>query len=297
MKKLLAFVCLTGLLYSCQPSAEDIIEPQPEPLLNDSIYISSAVTLDTSFAQGLDTTSRTEYNYDAQKRISRIKYYSYNPGSAGPVSYWEEFQWLYQGSDTLPYRIVMHWGDYTPAQTVFRLDTFFLTYTNGMITKDSMIKHDKYSPYKVIEIESVQNAPGNKRLFTTVTHHIHPPNYPQAPSDTMISLSEIVWNNGNLILQRDSFYRDNRIVVTQQTFDDKPNPLRRISLPTELRMRYINDLRKTTNNMIRYQDYSIPTGSFSNDIRLDFTYRQDGYPVSATIPGSTHKTIIRYKKL
>lgn len=297
MKYILPVAIFSILLFSCQPDTEGIPDPDPdpEPQANDSIYIKSVIIYDTTMTKGLDTSSKVEFTYDNQKRVNRIKFAYYEPGKAGPIDYWYDYQWLYHGTDTLPYKIVSHYGDYRlPIAPIYK-DTMFLTYTNDMITKDSILSWSGPQTGHSY-VWSIQQAGGNKRLITYVTNQLLPPNYQPLPPDTVRATAEMVWSNGNKLSDRDSLHENGRVSQTLRNFDNHPNPFYRVSIPSEMEMAHDMTIeQRFTNNMTRLYISDVVGGPL--EINYEYQYRKDGYPVSYRVTGYPLKAILSYAKL
>lgn len=96
---------------------------------SDSTYLSQYIELDTSFTAPFDTVSIKKFIYDNQKRNSLIQLFNYN-SSGQPLELWQ-YQFYYNGTDTLPYKKILQLFNLPGMVQQTYNDTSYYQYSNG----------------------------------------------------------------------------------------------------------------------------------------------------------------------
>ncbi|MBL7749664.1 MAG: hypothetical protein JNM19_19660 [Chitinophagaceae bacterium] len=221
--KLLFSGCIVLLMLfgftSCQREVDGTLTPES---FTDS-SISRIVVLDTTtFASGLDTAQTIEFLYDGSGRLITFHSVYYNPGvsGAGRFNADEEIRYQYTGADTLPAKLFSKYTDIAGGTTDY--DTSFLTYSGGMVARDSFFSAPDY-----VVAEFNKLSENRYKVF----HKINNGMGGQVIDTAYINLT---YQNGNLIKEVDSLWLPGggwTVTSMNVMYDNKPNPLRSISIP------------------------------------------------------------------
>lgn len=266
MKIYFSTLCLglvTILFSSCQKEISS--DPILKVTSGDSTLLARYIELDTTLPSGSDTTFQEFYRYDAQKRVTRIySIYSSAPGDIDILSY------FYSGLDTLPNKVVLIWKN---GSAPF-VDTAFLSYTNGLVSYDSIITYD-ITNNKFFRTEVATYTASGSNTFIQSRQYLS-----AAPSPVSRQWSGMVfktYQNGNIIQQEDTstfaIIFTNR-QYTQVSYDNKINPFYRIYTPYP----FLRKLKVQKNNTIEETSSDTPSSLYSHYI-YSYTYRPDGYPL------------------
>lgn len=223
--KLLLSGCIVLLMLfgftSCQREVDGTLTPDS---FTDS-SLSRVVVLDTTaFAAGLDTAQTVELLYDGSGRLITFHSVYYNPGvsGAGRIDADEEIRYQYNGTDTLPAKL---FSKYTPVSTgVSIYDTSFLTYSDGMVARDSFFSAPDY-----VVAEFTKLSTNRYKALHKINNGIGG----QVVDTAFINLT---YQNGNLIREVDSLWMPGgsgswAVTSMDVMYDNKPNPLRPIAIP------------------------------------------------------------------
>lgn len=289
MKKI--FACLALLvvvLISCQREINfDPTEtPPPPPLVttNDSVLLSELIYLDTAAGLPDDTARIHLFLYDSQKRISEIKRYYYFSVPGGDI--YEVLNYSYNGTDTLPYKIVqLHYGGPTSATPP---DTFthFINYNaQGLVIYDStrrVMEAGGGLPMSIM-ISDIRVAGPNK--YRNYFQHY----YPSPPSGvSYYHHYDLTFSGSNIIFQTDTSTDMSPDHQTTITYDNKVNPLYaafRQPYPyyyNEFAPQDFNTVSRNNFTSFKLKRYN---SSIDRDwsLKYQYQYNANGYPVSAII--------------
>lgn len=240
---------------------------------SDSSYLSKYIILDTTLPVGSDTVSKAFLTYDNSKRLSRL--HAYNVGTIDSFTY----DFRYSGSDSLPYLIVERGTGYNGPGTSY-IDSFFLTYSNGIVKGDSSIQwiypsntHDETFARAFSISGSVVRV--YEREYGYISGVLTLFNFDS-------SFYNVGFSSGNLsaltlLSGPTAFYQS-----VQVTYDNKYNPLGKVikfrfnSFENEI----FNEWNIQGNNpmQVQYQQVFNPMQTE----QYTYIYRADGYPVSLT---------------
>jgi hypothetical protein len=273
MKLILLLIPGLLLLAGCQ---KEVTQDMIDDFSNDSTYIRKVISLDSTKPAGLDTGFTAEYFYDAQKRLIRETETEYGPGV---LRYIYTDQYLYQGADTLPNRIL-----YTDNQTSDSTYVF-LTYNNGFIVKDSSVIH---TGGQATPLELRYFSPNGSNGYLLRIYHFDYITGLPVLSDSITYTRQIV--DGNCITGSDKHWDANTgslrgTVSYQNTFDDKKNPFLKIHLwPLGY---YENDILQLNyfgkNNVTAFSQTPNPAGfpgsPGQRNMTFQHSYGTDNYPV------------------
>jgi hypothetical protein len=277
---------LVVVFSSCQKEVDEVLI---NGVQNDSTEIQQLVVLDTNYASGIDTVIKWELTYNASKKLSGIYYTGYrNVSGPNRIFLYEEYKYLYQGSNPYPEKIIVNYTDPSNAANNFS-DTTFFTYSNGIIIRDSTGDVNNY-----IVTEFTQLASNRYKMLQKTPSFFTGGVY----IDTTYILVD--WQNGNLKKEIDSLWIPSlgfwEVKTTTIDYDSKPNPFKKIALPyptpanRDLPSFGIEALfMPTTNNMVR-QVYS--SGTYT----MTYEYGANGLPKIARDEDGL-KVFYRYTRL
>ena len=204
---------------SCQKEIDGGLTNNPQ---SDSV-ISKIIILDTTFSSGLDTFHVGNFIYDANGRLSKALGTAYNSGVSGPGRIFsdEVITYHYTGNQTLPFKIVNNYTEYSPASVTD--DTSYLTYTNGYISTDSFTSSIGY--YRTNVFNKLSNS--RYRMYTRIDNGI-------GGQSIDTSYINVDIQNGNLMKETDSVWLPGGtwvVLSMTMTYDTKINPGKPFSLP------------------------------------------------------------------
>lgn len=269
LNRLFKPLCIALIVFSsCQREVDPgFLRPANPNNPSDSIYLKQYTELDTTLPTGSDTLLRSLFFYDAQKRVSMISEYDFTFNELSVINY------FYAGTDTLPNKIVMTYGDFI---NDYR-DTSFFTYTNGVVSRDSTITFDITNNMFFDTRVKVFTPSGNNTLVQSRGYFGYPPVTPVYQWSGALLQTRV---NGNLTMQDDTStyhvkhsFRDHHEAV----YDNKTNSFYRIAIPYP-----INEFEMQKNNIIEEKAWDLP-GIHQIHTRYSYIYRSDGYPLTVTI--------------
>lgn len=237
MKGLAGF--FTGIILlicfsSCQKEIDWSVN---NPAQSDSTYIKSVVILDSFVSSPNDTALKFFFDYDSQKRLSRLREFHY---VSNTIDFTSDVRFTYPGNDTMPsiLHIISTYGSSL-------YDTVYLNYTNGKIVRDS----------------SAYGFPGSPRSFarydfSQVGNDLYAGSY----IDSVVGFqsarstvnSYVNWQNGNLVAEKDTIHYPggpDNFQSKDYTYDQRPNPLRKAMLNFPTTAFYFNTVNMAHGNM------------------------------------------------
>lgn len=256
------------ILFSCQKEG-DSENPAPE---SDSFYIKRVLVLR---ANGTDTLSKVDFEYDARKRLSKktvLEMYLKNT-----------FQLFYDAESEHPSKIIHVREDLFGGDMAFT-DTSYLFYQNSHVVLDSSHLHADLGGFqpRIHAYEVLSSG----IIRTTFRRY-----YINTLQSTATAHSRVEWIGDNLtqIFDTISFSTSPappQVYTYQFTYDNSKNPFNRIRIPyfhaatNTTGLEDLSFLSTTVNpsiNNVRIRTYS---GGLSDTI----TYQYNAYnlPVTAT---------------
>jgi hypothetical protein len=264
---------------------------------SDSIYIKSVFILDSLHPTSQDTVLKFAFDYDSQKRISRLREYHYD-NIANSIDFSSDVRFSYSGNDSMPSVLYAYAMYFLPVY-----DTVYLNYNNEKIVRDSSAYTTPGSPKSFVKFD-----------FLRVSNNLYAGSYIdsvvgfQASGATLNSY--VNWQNGNLIAEKDTIHYTggpDYIQSKDYTYDQRPNPLRKAMLNFPTTSFYFNTLtmahgtwylKAFANNSIN----NILTERISPGYDLvtwSYFYTSNGLPEKAIrqVPGSIYKVCYYYTSL
>ncbi len=272
---------------SCQKEIDDSL---PNNVTNDSTVLWKYVVIDTTLSAGLDTLEVHYFEYDNQKRLTRLIDSLREDTSSSPAytsSLVTDF--FYNGNETLPYKSMGLQKDGTDR----RWDTTYFSFQNGLVSLDSAR----------IQISNVTGITWGiiTRSFTvsgttiTMTEKFYSYTNP-IPSCVSNSTVLQTYSNGNII----SANGTTTGCVTgsgnvQMNYDNKPNPFYStipVHYPTT-GFSFVEGNNNQKNNMTEENSTAFHT-------QRSYSYRSNGLPSVVRVndlnfPSYSYKGIYYYK--
>ncbi|HMK25278.1 MAG TPA: hypothetical protein VK483_04545 [Chitinophagaceae bacterium] len=258
---------------SCQ---KEIDWSTPNQVTSDSIYITKAVGLDTTLPAGTDTTTWLYFTYDNSKRLTQLVGVTKRPALAADTVI---HTYYYQGSETLPYKYIIDDLDYSGPSPWFSQTIVHNFYSNGIISKDSVIELDITGGSNDGATVSTFAVSGSTVSRYRNMYDFISGNYILSGKDTTVyTVSQI---GGNIVTQTVT----SGIGAYQQaqvSYDNKKNPLSKvikIKYPV-FESPYFELWNFQFNNVLhaQFQEYQNPT----YNEWYTYQYRPDNYPSSST---------------
>jgi hypothetical protein len=291
MKVIISFITAIVLVMffsSCQKEIDWGFNNKPQ---SDSSYLDKLFVLDTTLPSGADTIEKIYFKYDNSKRLDKITDYFSVPSYDDTTIR----QFFYSGNSITPFKEVYH--DFH--LSVDHVDTIYYTFSNGIITKDSIIEwYLTTSTPLGVQVKDYFSQ-GNSVIIYSRDYNFVSGNYVLFSSDT--STCTTSFSGGNQLSQiRTSGYSNFNEV--QVSYDNKLNPFAKVF---KIKYPYFGsypgldwDLQNNNPKTIHYQE--LPSDPYEDD-QYTYIYRADNYPTSATY-FSTHgwpynKILYLYKSL
>lgn len=283
-----AFSLILVLLFSSCQKELDIDTgdtSQGQNGVNDSIYVSQYVELDTTEPSGFDTSFKYLFAYDGQKRITTIKEYNYFTGTTSLDEITTE-NYFYTGSDTLPYKLIILYAD--GSNILQGSDTVFLEYDNAGLVKTDSLRTTDFSGTHVMSVHYTPLSGGKYKL-----------------SGLGLTYDSIIINqttiNGNITGETINYYNGGTMSSSlglARAYDNKPNPFYRIAIhyPTAFNFSHTYFANEQKNN---YAELTDNDPSFPEHYLINYEYRSDGYPLVSRLfdpgnPADAFKGIFTY---
>ncbi|MEO8770996.1 MAG: hypothetical protein ABI402_12940 [Ferruginibacter sp.] len=294
----LIFIFSLIILASCRKeNTASNSNPDPVDSTNNNIDTTSGTYIDKVFyidstSAIQDTTSTTTFLYDNSRRVV----WSYDSLKNGNIyEFYISVRYEYAGADTVPFKInEIVYESSTLIDSIVR----YLSYDNtGHIKKDSMIqsswnsgvnqntqyiiKNYDYLPGKIYGLQRSQQI------------------FPTTGAVAIINDTATLDANGNIITNIKNSYGNTRS-VTSLSYDNKPNPLRNLSMvetgdifPDGYASVYV--LGRFKNNIIHVSDVRTGVSAGFDDLPIQITYGNNGYP--ATYVAAHLSTAGSYEKI
>ncbi len=296
------FIVISGItifsFVSCQKDYSPTIVPTTDSTIkptNDSTLLKMYVKLDTSHTPGRDTLVKMEFEYDNLKRVNQFRYSEYD-SATGEFDYEFNFQFFYNGTDTLPFKSINEYGYNFNAPGA---STINYTYNqNGDVTyyKEVFLRGDSI----------VTNKYFSGNTFKAITNYY--PYNNNFHSDTTFQVATI-FSDDNIVHDvhefhdqyfAQSFYREG-VFTYDLLFDTYINPFKKLNFFfkadrfffwegfEDYRRGYL--LTSAQNNITHYTfNRSNVDGSNPDNDFFDANY---AYNVN-NLPVSSHYTISQY---
>lgn len=298
-KPILLLLIITGLI-SCQKELNFDNSPFVPPV-NDSIYVSQLVALDTNRLSSRDTVYKYLAYFDAQKRITSEMFIEFNSSGFLLDTFWI-FKHTYPANDSLPSKSIGAFSEYL---TSANFDTSYNTYAS---TVNRELAYDSLSTQGVPPSFPYFNQIARVFQYSTdlvQVYHRYYDNNVFTGYDTLI----VHYNksNGNIVSQQDTlgyvptsgFYSEaNHYTVT---YDNKVNPLRRLNRNFPY-LSYnipflVNNLQGNNATEINTKQIYPFTPDYIWHYQYSYKYRDDGYPLEIIAKDLGSTTPIGYNKI
>jgi hypothetical protein len=300
---LAAIVCIG--LTACQKefTIEDGPDPIDPPTGNDSIYLDKAYFLFDP-GTGLDTVLTSTVHYDNRERVilwadSTID----NPGEP----YISTYQYFYNGTDTVPYKVIGLWDDLLSANDYDSTIAFFFYEAGGRKIKDSVIYHEYDGSSGSSSLEIVNYSYGTNKMYGETKNEIFTPF-----SSIEMRRDTATLNAAGDIVQNKSYLPVNGVYELAETmnltFDSKISPFKYLtsyaahkSFPYQ--MLELFDHVSQANILTENTSTILPNpGTFTRNSTYIYNSLQLPVKITSTVNQGTpdeesFQLILRYKKL
>ena len=249
------------------------------PTNADSVRLKLYIELDTLLASGLDTVTKIEIGYDAQKRFSTYTTYGYDE-TTGNANSSMRFTFQYTGSDTVPSKL-MYYGQLFgfPGQDI--RDTVNLLYNSS----GKLLKQYRSWVGAIIDSTVVNYYPNYVKSGYYIGGVLQP------EYDSIVNKLTVVGGNVTVSLQEahqfePSFYQLDREGYTAM-YDQAKNPFTRLIRFFEVLQvasaahGYFGGQMISANNVIQYSGFYDDTNGSqgTNQYNCTYTYNSANYPV------------------
>ena len=275
--KAFLFICVTiTFLSACQKDFSFEIPTTESIITSDSNLLKKYIELDT--IGGIDTLTKTLYEYDNMRRLLSRKEKNYTD------SFFNDRYYSYSGNDTLVSRMLEIY--YSTSQTDVFYDsafTYFIRNSNNKIIKDSSIIFSiDLGITSFIKLVSDFTYFAGDSIERSITI------YDPVSSTNRFSFKQI--RNGNNIIKESEYnfngspgsFTPNRIA--NFTYDNRYNPFygEKINYPVTLNPNNYSDYFTPKNNLVL-----IDVSGFAEAVV--YTYNTLGFPIKSviTFPGSS----------
>lgn len=264
MKRFVPFLFMLPVLcWSCQQEPDDMINNESNT--TDSTLLRKFVMLDLSLPAGSDTDHIITFYYDDQKRIKRVEeIYNSTPVFTYATDY------FYTGAAMTPYKTTVKAVE---DGEVYE-DTTFLFYTNGLVSRDSMIAYSEHELNHVTT--STYTVSGNSVIY----HETERRYRNQIVYDVVDTDDNIIVNreNGNITEQISNYDPLAASNYNKNVYSDKPDPFFKTFVPYPMLWTY-NDAQR---NLRVEEMWGYDAANLNRHFRYTYTFRNDGYPLSVT---------------
>lgn len=305
MKKYLfasATILLLLVTSSCQKEDNSGDDTGTQP---DNSALERLVTLDTTYASGMDTLYKYEFTYDAQKRPVKIKITAFEEGTHN-VEYETVETRLYNGTSMYPYKITS--GGTPDYPDEYSIENYLTYNASQVVTLDSVLLFYFGNKVDVKRMAYFAKSPTRylveRASYDPVTNSLH-------FKDT--TYANVVFTGKNLTSASDSSYSENLGGLYQVnrytcTFDSKKNAASKLRIPVPVNyfsngddgaLSLINTL--SSNNITSQSTFTwTSTAGSQNEVtNYSYEYNANGYPVIIRYPGlagSKRKDFLFYRK-
>ena len=229
--KFFVIVSAIGIsLISCQKDFtidDDLnpIDPPDLPALGDSIYLDKIYGIDVS-ASGVDTLGVFTFNYDANKRVLLL-IDSAKDDSGNPLI--ARFRYFYNGTDTVPYKMVAVWDNLSTADDYDSTIAFYYYDATGRKLKDSILYRNYEGGTETTSLDIIKYSFGVNKMYGELTSTTFLPfQSTEVRRDTAtLNASGDLVQTTNYVLNGTTFEREETIDFT---YDNKINPFKYLSL-------------------------------------------------------------------
>jgi|GEM_PF-1608838 len=277
----LQFAFAVLLITSCQKeiTPTDVPVVTPPPATADSSRLTKYIEIDSVAANSFDTVTVVSIEYDAQKRVTAvISYNSTDP--ADNLANYEKYFYHYNGSDTLPDRMITQLRIESGSDINSHVDTSFYTYTStGKLLKDSS-NRNLTSNFGLKHYITTRSFDYQSSFFTIVKTDTDP-----SFAGTTIDSVFLTMANNNISAIRFTNYTLPGYTLeyghnSTFTYDSKPNPFHKIKALASTIQLYEFDngpmalLQK--NNVTSISQTSLAGETVSENIQ--YSYHANEYP-------------------
>jgi hypothetical protein len=295
-------LCLSFVIISCQQPVDDDFPDPNSNYDNDSTKLVRFAAVDTARPAGLDTIEVWVYDRDNKGRMNKVSYFGRDQNNAtANWEYSEVRDFLYNGNDTLPYKMI---GYYSGHGAAFRWDTVFYNYNAGVVSYDSIRYREIIGTDEEIGMDVRRytvTGPGTVTMIRTFSQAVVPNSLTNSCTETHSYV--ITRANGNIVSESGNM---TGVCTNGSTtgggtgagsvvYDNHPNPFYQVSLKWP-----VLDQPRVNNPLFPEQKNNIlETGSIGPG--FSYTYNSLGYPtvlryLDPTLPSNYLKAIYFYKK-
>lgn len=293
MKKnyLLPLLAVIIFFNACSKSADNsFVSP---PVVVYSTVIEKVYEIDTTKIAPFDTLSRRVFTYDNLNRLIKDSFTSI--ATYTPNVYFNVNKFEYAGTDTFVYRRTKRENT---SVAFLSADTTYYKFTNGKYDSDTAVFDYGISAPKGMARNRFTYQPG---LVIRDFQNWIPQWSATGTENHRIYLTAI---NNNITFQRDTVFsvyngtpQSPQIFVTSATYLNNPNPF--YSVTSCFSNGYfkqpgignLSDRNYAPRNLITQQ-----TSSFG-DVTYNYTFRSDGYPLSARVTSTVNGAVPKTKLL
>lgn len=287
-KKIILLLLLGGLFISCQKEVNDFgAVVNPPNVTNDSIYLDKMYELYNN-GTGLDTVAIIQFNYDAQKRITK---WTVTDVLTGPYI---DYNYYYNGTDTIPFKTLFI--DYDPG-TPDTILTFHTYDASGKNLQDSsLISRPSLGVYS-IEVFNYSYAPG--RRYGDLRKESQQPTsllYFYRDTATLDASGNIV----SIVRFTDEITGTMELYSNANyTYDNKINPFSRQNIFKAHQQAYSNEESlfyeyMPFNNMMSHIETITPLGSTPVNENFTWTYNSNNLPVKSVLVNGSDTSVLLY---
>ena len=293
---LICLSCFIASLFSCQKdfTAPDNITARPDSAIvvgGDSNYLDRIY-----YISNLDTTYITKYYYDNLKRV--IKMTSVNLSLNNNT---DSVLYFYNSNDTIPFKSNGGYSYPSPTGLVSHYDNIYYTYQNNLRVKDSILEYFNTIPSfrkTIITYSYLQN----KIFSITKSYQTNLPTDLGIISNIDTATIDINRNLISAIHYIPAIPSGYEIFNSTFTYDNKPNPFKRISnyhtlfIIPNVTETTVEEMQSKNNLLTANQTYS---SGYNLNLNGKYIYNLNGFPRQITDSsfGIVEKTIFVYKAL
>ncbi len=288
---LLLIICIS--FSACQKDFlidNNIIPPGSVP---DSNYLDKIYFIDSTGVIK-DSSSYYSYEYDNAKRVIKLNYFTHSSGSNVLL---ENYQYFYNGNDTLPFKRLYYFFenaiDYANPTLTDTTITFYFYNNSGKNLRDSISTVQHYTLGGPVnfeywkEINQYQYTPNgiyNLNTKTMINSSFPYSTDPQLSVDTAYTDSR-----GNILSYTKHLVYNNTSMperIASFTYDNNLSPLAKLSNLRTLQVFPIGEtyleIMQSNNNRLKAFEVDVNTGGtvlFDEDLTGKYIYNANGYPL------------------
>ena len=304
--KLILFLLIITGSVSCQKELNFDNSPFV-PQVNDSIYVSQLVALDTNRLSSRDTVYKYLAYFDAQKRVTSEMLIEFNTSGLLLDTFWI-IKHNYNTGDSIPFKSTFAFNEF---MTSASFDTGYYTYAS---TVNRELAYDSMTSRGVPPSSAYFNQRAAVYQYATDLIQVYYRYYDNnvfTGNDTLIVHHNKT--NGNIVSQQDTlgyvptsgFYSQAHHYT--MTYDSKINPLHRLNFNfpyLDFTIPFlVNNVQGNNVTEVDTKEIYPFTPNYIWHYQYSYKYRDDGYPLeiiakdlSSTVPIGYNKIKYYYTK-